>query len=65
VAAIDETDSQSWYNVIIWWNLQQAMGVDILFFSKKFRWDGIENPMQIKNSNFIDLGKKIKQTETL
>jgi hypothetical protein len=41
------------------------MGVDILFFSKKFRWDGIENPMQIKNSNFIDLGKKIKQTETL
>jgi hypothetical protein len=34
VVAIDETDSQSCYNMIIGQDLQQAMGMDILFSSQ-------------------------------
>jgi hypothetical protein len=57
VVAVDETDSQSCFDMIIGRDLQQAMGMDILFSSQRLRWDGIEVPMQTKNSNSIDLDK--------
>jgi hypothetical protein len=57
VIAVDKTDSQSCYNMIIRRDLQQAMGMDILFLSQRLRWDGIEVPMQTANSNLIDLDK--------
>jgi hypothetical protein len=37
VVAVDETDSQSLYNMIIGQDLQQAMGMDILFSSERLR----------------------------
>jgi hypothetical protein len=57
VVAIDKTDSQSCYNMIIGRELQHAMAIDILFLSQRLRWDGIEVPMQTANSNLIDLRK--------
>jgi hypothetical protein len=57
VVAIDETDSQSRYDMIIGRDLQQSMGMDILFLSQRLRWDGIEVQMQTANSNLIDLDK--------
>jgi hypothetical protein len=51
VVAFDETDSQSCYDMIIRQDLQQTMGMDILFLSQRLRWDGIEVPMQNVNSN--------------
>jgi hypothetical protein len=41
--------------MIIRQDLQQAMGMDILFSSQRVRWNGIEVPMQTANSNLIDL----------
>jgi hypothetical protein len=57
VVAVDKTDSQSHYNMIIGRDLQHAMGIDILFSSQSMRWDGIEVPMQTANSKLIDLDK--------
>jgi hypothetical protein len=57
MAAVHETDSQSCYNMIIGQDLQQAMGMDILFSSQQLRWDRIEVPMQTANSILIDLDK--------
>jgi hypothetical protein len=57
VVTINETDSQSCYDMIIGQDLQHAMGIDILFLSQRLRWDGIEVPMQTANSNLIDLDK--------
>jgi hypothetical protein len=57
VVAIDKTDSQSHYEMIIGQDLLQAMGMDILFSSQRLRWDGIEVPIQSANSNLIDSDK--------
>jgi hypothetical protein len=57
LVAVDKTDSQSCYNMIIGQDLQHAMGIDILSLSQRLRWDGIEVPMQTANSNSIDLDK--------
>jgi hypothetical protein len=45
VAAVHKMDSQSCYDMIIGQDLQQAMGMDILFLSQGLRWDGIEVPI--------------------
>jgi hypothetical protein len=37
VTAVDETDSQSHYNMIIGQDLQQAMGMDIFLLSQRLR----------------------------
>jgi hypothetical protein len=42
VVTIDETDIQSYYDMTIGQDLQQAMGIDILFSSKQLRLDKIE-----------------------
>jgi hypothetical protein len=55
VVAVDKTDSQSCYDMNIRQDLQQAMGMDILFSSQRLRWDVIEVHMQTANSNLIDL----------
>jgi hypothetical protein len=49
VVAVDKKDSQSCYDLIIGQDLQQAMGMDILFLTQRLRWDGIEVPMQTAN----------------
>jgi hypothetical protein len=63
--AVDKTDSQSCYDMIIRQDLQQAMGMDIFFLSQRLRWDGIEVPMQTASSNLTDLDKIVAQTKTL
>jgi hypothetical protein len=57
VVAVNETESQSCYDMIIGHDMQHSMGMDILFSSQRLRWDGIEVPMQTANSNLIDLDK--------
>jgi hypothetical protein len=65
VVIVNETVSQSRYDMIIGQDLQHTMGIDILFSSQRLRWDGIEVPMQTENSNLIDLDKIIAQAKTL
>jgi hypothetical protein len=45
LAAVDETESQSCYDMIIRQDLQQAMDMGILFLSQRLKWDEIEVPM--------------------
>jgi hypothetical protein len=65
VVAVDKTDSQSCYDMIIGQDLQHAMGIDILFSSQRLRWDGNEVPMRTANLNLIYFGKKIAQAKTV
>jgi hypothetical protein len=41
--------------MIIGQDLQQAIGMDIIFSNQELRWDRIEVPMITTNSNLIDL----------
>ena len=61
--AVDRTDRHDRYKMIIGQDLNQAIGMDILFSTQKKRWDGIEIPMQTTISKLIDLDKEIAKTK--
>ncbi len=50
--AVDETTLYSKYNMILGRDIQQALGMDILWSTGHLRWDGIQIPMY--NTSSID-----------
>jgi hypothetical protein len=63
--AVDDTAQQSKYDLIIGRNLQLTLGMDILFFTKHLKRDGIIISMRTPDANLSFLETRIKNVSNL
>jgi hypothetical protein len=61
--SVDETEQQSYYDMIIGRDLQLALNLDILFVTKQFRWGVLSITTSIPNSYLSYLETRIKNID--
>ena len=61
--AVDNTETESPYNIIVGRDLQAKLGINILYSSKSLKWDGLQVSMRRVTGDVLEKHQKFSASD--